>query len=121
MDFLRKVKEARRYIVLNSQTNIMSDAFGDKYVMAINKAPTLFLEAMSQITRDKNTRISLYVQKEKKIYDFTPAKDRKNVYISVDDKLYTMTEDLMLLENTTPTDIKNMYHNTPNNWFGIEK
>lgn len=121
MDLLTEIKEARRQINLQSAARIDYDSLGYKYYLTIKETPKFFLEALSQIAKEKNTRVYAYVKTEKKTYEFTPAKNKKEVYIVAGDKYYTMTEDYFLIENNTPASIKNAYNNTPSHWFDVEK
>ena len=103
MDLLSEIKEARRYILAHSKSAVESDALGKKYTIRMETSPFYFLEA------------------EKTSYELTPSKDKKEVYIVSGNKIYTMTNDYMLIECNSPEDMKRIYNNTPKNWLDIEK
>lgn len=121
MNLLNKIKETRRQINLHSIIKADNDTMGLKYYLSISRAPRLFLEALSQLAKEKSARVYAYVKEEKKAYEFTPSKDRKEVYIVSGNKYYTMTENYTLIENIMPLDIKNIHKNTPVHWIGQEK
>ncbi len=121
MDLLKKITEARRYVLSHSNSNVSQDALGLKYTMIIDYVPQFFLEAISQIAKEKNARITAFIKKNNNVYEFTPSNDKKEVFITVGNKTYTMTEDYLLLENTTPEQIKKVYSNSAKNWFNFEK
>lgn len=121
MDLLSEIKEARRYILAHSKSAVESDALGKKYTIRMETSPFYFLEALSQIAREKNARVYAYVNKEKTSYELTPSKDKKEVYIVSGNKIYTMTSDYMLIECNSPEDMKRIYNNTPKNWLDIQK